>query len=298
IACDMHPDYSSTRTAQQLAARWRVPLVRIQHHHAHVLSAVAEWQLSGRTLGLAWDGTGYGLDGTAWGSEAIVVEGRAWTRLAHLRAFPLPGGDRAAREPRRAALGLLHEMGTRGADSPAANWFTPPEFAALQAALDRPQLFPRSTGMGRLFDAVAALGGLKTVVSFEGEAAMQLEFAADPTEGTAYPLPLSDAMPAVADWEPLVRCVLHDLRGGCSLATVAGRFHRALAELAVAMATRAACHQVVLTGGCFQNRHLTHCVRARLSEAGFDVYTQRRVPPGDGGIALGQILGAADQVGA
>jgi hydrogenase maturation protein HypF len=297
VACDLHPDYGSTRHAEQLAEHWQVPLVRVQHHHAHVLSAMAEWQLTGPVLGLSWDGTGYGADGTVWGGEAIVVDGSRWTRLAHLRLFPLPGGDRVAREPRRAALGLLHEMqsGQRGE---AARWFSDTQWGPLLAALDRGHVFPRSSSMGRLFDAVAALCGLKDRVSFEGEAAMQLEFAVDPAETAGYPLPMSDTLPAVVDWRPLVDGVLEDLRAGRSRGTVAGRFHNALADLAVRLARRAVCGRVVLTGGCFQNRWLTRRVRAQLSEAGFDVYTQRRVPPGDGGIALGQVLGAALQSGA
>jgi hydrogenase maturation protein HypF len=259
---------------------------------------MAEWQLTGPVLGLAWDGTGYGVDGTVWGSEAILVDGPHWTRLGHLRSFPLPGGDRAAREPRRAALGILHELGARHGRVAAARWFSEADRQPLLAALDRGHLFPRTTSMGRLFDAVAALCGLKPQVSFEGEAAMQLEFAVDPAVTECYPLPLRDAVPAIADWEPLVEGVCQDLRRGCPCATIAGRFHVTLASLAVEIARRAGCPQVVLTGGCFQNRYLTHCVRARLSEAGFDVYTQHSVPPGDGGIALGQVLGAALQVGA
>ncbi len=296
VACDLHPDYGSTRHAELLADRWQVPLVRVQHHHAHVLSAVAEWQLTGRVLGLSWDGTGYGPDATAWGGEAIVVDGPHWTRLAHLRWFPLPGGDRVAREPRRAALGLLHEM--HAAECPeVARWFSDAERRALLAALERGHAFPRTSSMGRLFDGVAALAGWKGRVSYEGEAAMQLEFAVDPAEAGAYNLPMSDTGPAVVDWRPLVEAVLADLRAGRPRSAVAGRFHNGLADLALQLARRAGCGAVVLTGGCFQNRCLTERVRAKLSAAGFAVYAQRRVPPGDGGIALGQVLGAALETG-
>jgi hydrogenase maturation protein HypF len=179
----------------------------------------------------------------------------------------------------------------------AARWFSDVQWRTLLAALDRGHAFPRTSSMGRLFDAVAALSGLKDRVSFEGEAAMQLEYAVDPAEAAAYRLPISDTMPAVVDWRPLVDEVLADLRAGRPRSTVAGRFHNALAELAVQVARRAGCRCVVLTGGCFQNRHLTELVRTRLLAVGFAVYTQRRVPPGDGGIALGQVLGAALQAG-
>ena len=126
VACDLHPDYGSTRHAEQLAGDWGVPLVRLQHHVAHVLSAVAEWQLAGPVLGLSWDGTGYGLDGTVWGGEAIVVDGPRWTRVGHLRTFPLLGGERVAREPRRAALGLLHEMQSELCLVQGRRWFSGP----------------------------------------------------------------------------------------------------------------------------------------------------------------------------
>jgi len=156
--------------------------------------------------------------------------------------------------------------------------------------------------MGRLFDAVAALCGLQSVISFEGQAAMALEFAADQLADTAaapadaYPLPLSDDLPAVADWEPLVRAVLSDRAAGEPAGRISVRFHNALAELAVAVARRSGCSRVVLSGGCFQNALLTDRVRSRLLESGFGVYTHRRVPPGDGGIALGQVAVAARQL--
>ena len=149
--------------------------------------------------------------------------------------------------------------------------------------------------MGRLFDAVAMLCGLPAEISFEGQAAMALQFAADPQETGAYPLPLTDAAPAVADWEPMVRAVLADRQAGVPLGRISGRFHNALAELAAAIARRCGCSRVALSGGCFQNVLLARRVHTRLLEAGFNVYTHRQVPPGDGGIALGQVLIAARQ---
>jgi hydrogenase maturation protein HypF len=224
--------------------------------------------------------------------------------VAHLRTFALPGGDRAMRQPRRSALGLLHEImgGTAAADVLAgqaaaggADWFSPAELTTLLTALARSLHAPRTSSMGRLFDGVAALCGLPRVISFEGQAAMALEFAADAEtdEAGAYPLPLGEGTSAVADWEPLVRAVLADRAAGVPVGRVSARFHNALAGLCVAVAERAGVPQVVLSGGCFQNALLTDRVGRRLSEAGFSVYTHRRVPPGDGGIALGQVLVAA-----
>ncbi len=299
VVCDLHPDYASTREAEAWAARWDVPLVRVQHHHAHVAACVAEHGLEGPVLGLAWDGTGYAADGTIWGGEALVCEEAEFTRAAHLRTFALPGGDKAVRQPRRSALGVLFEIFAEQAAEHAAGWFSTAELDTLMLLLARSVRAPRTSSMGRLFDAVAAICGLPPVITFEGQAAMALEFAGDSVAdtvdsgGEAYPLPLSDGVPAVADWEPLVRAVLRDRAVGQPVGRISARFHNALAELAVAVARRSGCSQVVLTGGCFQNALLTDRVRGRLLESGFSVYTHLRVPPGDGGIALGQVAVAA-----
>jgi len=293
VACDMHPDYASTRHAERLAAEWNVPLVRVQHHHAHVAACRADNGIEGPLLGFAFDGTGYGPDGTVWGGEVLKCEGADFSRLGHLRAFSLPGGDRAVREPRRSALGLLFELLGSQADEHARVWFAPHELDSLVRMLDSSIRCPRTSSVGRLFDAVACLCGLGTTISFEGQAAMALEYAADWEEKEAYPMILSDTIPAVADWRPMVRAILADRRRGVPTANISARFHNALAEWAVVAAGRGDCRQVALSGGCFQNGLLFDRVRSGLLEAGFTVYTHRTVPPGDGGIALGQLLVAA-----
>jgi hydrogenase maturation protein HypF len=296
IACDLHPDYASTRHAEGMADAWGVPLIPVQHHHAHVAACLAEHGLDGPVLGLSWDGTGYGTDGTVWGGEVLRCDGGQFVRAAHLRTFPLPGGDRAAREPRRSALGLLYEILGPGAADVASQWFTAEELRLLLAALKRPKLFPWTSSLGRLFDAVAALCGLPARVTFEGQAAMALEFAADANVHDAYPLPLQTQKPAVLDWEPLVRTILADRISSVPVAVMSAKFHNALANAAVTAARMADCRRVVLTGGCFQNGLLTYAVHQRLAAAGFQVYHHQEVPPGDGGIALGQILVASLQV--
>jgi len=293
VACDLHPDYASSRHAEALAARWDVPLMRVQHHHAHAAACIAEHRLEGPVLGLTWDGTGYGGDGTVWGGEALVCEGARSTRVAHLRTFALPGGDRAVREPRRSALGVLYEIFGQRAAGYIGRWFTEDELPTLLSMLGHAVHAPRTSSMGRLFDAVAAICGLFETISFEGQAAMALEYAVYPCEDDAYPLPLLDDEPLVADWEPLIRAVLADRAAGESVGHISARFHSALAELAATIARCSGCSQVVLSGGCFQNALLTERVRLRLLESGFNVYTHRAVPPGDGGIALGQVLLAA-----
>jgi len=295
VACDLHPDYASTRHAEALAAQWSVPLVRVQHHHAHVAACMAEHGLKGPVLGFSWDGTGYGGDGTVWGGETLLCEGSHFRRIGHLRTFALPGGDKAVRQPCRSALGVLFEIFAEEAVRYVRDWFGAGELRTLISMLARAVRAPRTSSMGRLFDAVAALCGLPRVISFEGQAAMALEFAADVFETRAYPLPVSADTPAVADWEPLIRAVLADLAAGESIGAVSGRFHNALAEMAVATARAAGCRQIALSGGCFQNAILTKRVRTRLLEEGFLVYTHQKVPPGDGGIALGQAFVAARQ---
>lgn len=287
VACDLHPDYASSRIAERLASTWDVPLVRVQHHHAHVAAVVAEHRLSGPVLGLAWDGSGLGTDGTLWGGEALVVDGAGARRVATIRPFALPGGESAIREPRRAALGLLYEIAGAGAaerleDREASD-------RLLVTMLAQGINSPRTTSLGRLFDAVAALAGVRGRASFEGQAAMDLEHAADGVEDeVAYPFPLGGGDPAVADWAPLVGALLDDRRRGVPAAVMSARFHNALVDLAETIVVRGGRQRVVLSGGCFQNLRLASSVRRRLEARGVSVFTPRLYPPNDGGISLGQ----------
>jgi hydrogenase maturation protein HypF len=297
VVCDLHPDYASTREAESLAARWGVPLVRVQHHHAHAAAAMAEHDLEGPVLALTWDGTGYGGDGTVWGGEALRCDGPEFSRAAHLRTFSLPGGDKAMHEPRRSAMGLLHEILGDEAGRFVDAWFKIGESAALMQMLDKGINCPRTSSMGRLFDAAAALCGLPAVISFEGQAAMALEFAADNSEPSAYAIPLrhDENQDLIADWEPMFREILADIEQKSPVGIISARFHNALADLALDIASSVKLNKVVLSGGCFQNAMLTERVYNRLHKAGFSVYLHKEVPPGDGGIALGQIFVAAQK---
>ncbi|WP_437841472.1 carbamoyltransferase HypF [Sorangium sp. So ce1153] len=297
VACDLHPDYAGSRIAEQLAAAFRAPLFRVQHHHAHVAACMAEHGLDGPVLGLAWDGAGYGLDGTLWGGEALVVDGASFRRAAHLRSFPLPGGERAMREPRRSALGLLWELHGEGARDPARAWFREAELGPLLRMLARGTGSPRTTSVGRLFDGVAALAGLRGAASFEGQAAMELECLAEAAgERAGYPLPVragAPGEPAVIDSGPLIDAVLGDRRDGAPPGVIAARFHGALVDVAEALAAASGLGRVVLSGGCFQNALLAAWIRERLAARGVEVYTPRLYPPGDGGLSLGQVFVAA-----
>lgn len=292
VVCDLHPDYASTRVAEELAARFAVPLVRVQHHRAHAAACAAEHRIEGPALAFSWDGTGWGEDGTVWGGECLELDGATCRRVAHLRHFRLAGGDQAVRQPRRSALGLLFEIDPKLAEGWAESAFTPAERGPMLALLRTGRHAPATSSMGRLFDGVAALCGLHGTVSFEGQAAMALEYAADPRVSDGYVFILNDGKPLAADWRGLVQQILVDRAAGVAVSVISARFHRALAGLAVQLAERAGLKQVLLTGGCFHNRLLAGLVRQRLEQAGFRVYEQQLVPPGDGGIAFGQIAAA------
>ncbi len=297
VACDAHPDYLSTHFAR----RTGLPVTPVQHHYAHILACMAENHLDAPVLGVAWDGTGYGPDGTVWGGEFLVVAGATYRRVAHFRTFPLPGGEKAIREPRRTALGLLYEMLgnevlTRE-DLPPLRVFSETERRVLQRMLAHGLNTPRTSSAGRLFDVVASLLNLCQVMQFEGQAAMALEFALpeDAAQHPAYPLPLRDVDGEtwVVDWEPLFQALLEDLARGESPGAIAARFHNALVEAIVAVARRVGLERVVLSGGCFQNRYLLAQSVVKLERAGFRPYWPQRIPPNDGGIALGQAVALA-----
>lgn len=316
VMADAHPDYRSTQHARATG----LPVGEVQHHHAHVLACMAENHLAPPVLGVAWDGTGYGPDGTIWGGEFLRVTASGVERVGHLRPFRLPGGEQAVKEPRRAALGLLHAVLGDGVferrDLAPVRAFKPAELRALRPALTKALHAPLTSSVGRLFDAVASLLDLRQVARFEGQAAMDLEFAFEPGDATdCYPVELREEAPPaelsapapataalaftppartwVADWTPLLQALLRDLRVGTPVWQMAARFHNTLADVVVAMARRAGEHRVVLSGGCFQNKYLLERTVEALRSAGFSPYWHQRVPPNDGGIALGQAVAAA-----
>jgi hydrogenase maturation protein HypF len=288
------------------------PTFAVQHHHAHLAACLMEHEVENRALGVTWDGTGYGTDGTVWGGEFLLGDMASFSRVCRLRPFHLPGGDAAVKQPRRCGLALLWEMlGDEvldRTDLTAIQAFDEAELRLLGQMLESGLNSPRTTSAGRLFDAVASLLGIQQRVSFEGQAAMAVEWAADKDLRDAYPIvvatPSADRelfTPAPEDrdeileidWQPLVEAMLEDSRRGVDVGMIAARFHNALAEAILAVAKAVGEPKVALTGGCFQNRLLTERASQRLREAGFDVLLHRQVPPNDGGISLGQIAVAA-----
>ncbi len=286
VACDLHPDYLPTKFAQEM----RPPPAGVQHHYAHVLACMAENELDAPVLGVSWDGTGFGLDETIWGGEFLRIDDASFDRSAHLRTFPLPGGETAIRQPRRAALGLLYELFGDAvferSDLESVRAFSAAEMVLLRQSIPREINAPRTSSAGRLFDAAASLLGLRQCATFEGQAAMELEWAAQSGIDASYPVEIG----RVVDWEPAILAMLAD---GAPPGIRAAKFHNTLAEAIVRVARIVGEKKVVLSGGCFQNRCLTERTVARLRQEGFHPYWHQRVPSNDGGIALGQVMAAA-----
>ena len=298
IVCDRHPDYHSARFAHQYAKDHNIPVVPIQHHQAHIAACIAEHGLQGPVLGVVWDGAGLGLDKTIWGGEFLLCDGANLKRLAHLRPFRLPGGEVCMREPHRVALALLHEVfGKSEQILPLDQALDPKRTRSLIGLLDKEVNCPYTTSIGRLFEGVSSLLGLSQVSSFEGEAAMALEYLAY-REGNSgrtqpYPLPLKSQAESqdqwVADWRPLISGIVEDLTSGqIGPSEIALRFHHTLAMLISDVTERIKCPQVVLSGGVFQNTLLLALSEKKLTKHGFKVYTPQQYGSNDGALSLGQ----------
>ena len=306
IAYDLHPEYLATKYALDLDIPQKIG---VQHHHAHIASVLAEHGLSGPVIGVAADGTGYGTDGAVWGCEIMEASLLGFERLAHLTYVPLPGGEQAVRQPwRMAAAYLAQAYGDAflELDIPFVHQLDRSKWRTLAQMIAKSINSPPTSSLGRLFDAVAALIGLRSEVLYEGQAAIELEMLAE-RYGPAdiYPFALGERRNGTTGYSqgmllqvaPMIRAIVSDIQQGLSLPQIANCFHRSIAEL-LAMA----CHQareqtglnvVALSGGVFQNQLLLKQLMARLEEMAFQVYINRRVPPNDGGLSLGQIAVAA-----
>ena len=303
LVCDLHPDYVSSRYARQRAQVEALPLIEVQHHHAHIAACMAENRQTKPVIGLAFDGTGYGTDGCVWGGEAMVVDLWHFERSCHLEYLPLPGGDAAIQHPERIAYGYLR---TLLPGLPTGRWLSglaPAEKRVIDTMLERQINTPQTSSMGRLFDAVSALLGLCRHITYEAEAAIALEAAALQSDdnGPAFPFAIDGDSVRLAS---LFGAIIEALAAKTSIEDIARRFHRTVAELAVAMARMAlqattdSPTAVALSGGVWQNRLLLEMTVPRLRTAGFTVLLHHHVPANDGGIAYGQVAVAAARLAA
>jgi len=301
IACDMHPDYLSTRYAKE---QNQIPVIEVQHHHAHIVSCMAEHKLEGAVIGLAFDGTGYGTDGTIWGGEVLVAEATQFERVAHLARVPMPGSSAAIKEPWRMALSYLHATFGENLpelDLPLLKHIEPPKINIIVEMMEKGVNCPQTSSLGRLFDAVAAIIGIRQRVNFEGQAAMELEMLAEGHSEAIYDIRWRSQAPIEILPQTIIAGVVQDIQNGMTPADISVKFHQTLivlfGEICGAVRREHNLNRVVLSGGCFQNSLLLKGLIGQLEAHHFEVFAHRQVPANDGGIALGQAIIAASKIG-
>lgn len=295
LAADMHPDYLASRYTRQRAAEENLPLIEVQHHHAHIVSCMADNNLKQQepVIGLAFDGTGYGTDGAIWGGEVLLADWNSFERPYHLEYMRLPGGDAAVRKPARMALSLILQAGIDPENFPFPfhHSLEPDEQAAIANQVRTGFNSPKTSSLGRLFDGVAALIGLYQQVTYEAQNAIALESIADPEEHFGYDFPIEDGQILVS---PVIRAIVDDLKHKVSPAIISARFHNGLTVCAVNVCeqirSQTDFQQVVLSGGVWQNKTLIKQSIAALSASGFEVFWPHKLPTNDGGVSLGQAL--------
>jgi hydrogenase maturation protein HypF len=297
VAHDLHPDYTTTRYAQATG----LPLIGVQHHHAHIAACLADNGITGPVIGAAFDGTGYGTDGAIWGGEFLVADLQDFRRAAHLEYLPLPGGEAAIRRPYRTALAYLAALSESVPTLPFVNEIPRAERQVTLRMIERKINMPFTSSCGRLFDAVAAIIGLRTQVTYEAQAAIELETVSytESHDGVSYPFTIDNEQVRLG---PLLAAVVSDTQRRVPAGVIGQRFHHTLAEI-----VRTVCEQLrekeglttaALSGGCWQNRLLLSTTISRLRETGFSVYVHHQVPANDGGISLGQAVVAAARLSA
>lgn len=300
VVCDLHPDYLSTRWAQ---AQNDLQVTQVQHHHAHVAACMAEHQLDGRTIGLAFDGTGYGPDGTVWGGEVLVADLAGFERAVHLACVPMPGSAAAIKEPWRMGLAWLYKTygdALWGLGLPFLKAMARDKAGTILQMIDQRINAPLTSSLGRLFDAVAAIIGLRWSVAFEGQAAMELEMIADGQVRESYPFQWAGSGVKQVDVPLIIQSIVEDILRGTPAFIISRRFHETLialwAALCAEIRTETGLDRVVLSGGCFQNVLLLEGLTAALQQQAFAVYSHQLVPTNDGGISLGQAIVAGSKI--
>ena len=301
IACDMHPEYLSTKYAQQIGSEQGLTLIPVQHHHAHIVSCLADNKARGPVIGVAFDGTGFGVDGTIWGGEFLIADYKNFRRVGHLECVPLPGGIAAIKKPYRMALSFLYTLLDKDfplVDLPLSE-LNPEEVEVVKHQVARSLKSPLTSSAGRLFDAVSALTGVRSKIDYEAQAAIELEMLApdefNGLEEKAYPfLITTDQGVKIVKLGRLISSVVQDVRNRIPVSTISFRFHQTVAkiitEMCKVLAQERAINRVALSGGVFQNRLLLKLATSLLRKEGFNVITHHLVPCNDGGISLGQAV--------
>jgi hydrogenase maturation protein HypF len=293
----LHPDYISTRYAKDLHNVIKVP---VQHHHAHIVSCMAEHLIDSPVIGLVFDGTGYGTDGKFWGGEVLVAEYDRFERAAHLSYIPMPGGASAVKEPWRMAVSYLYDaFGDKLWDLnlPLFNQIPEQKSKIITEMISKKLNSPETSSLGRLFDGVSGILGIRSHCNFEGQAAMELEMAADENTRASYDYEWTSGKVYRIELKPIIYGIVEDIEKGISRSTISGKFHRTIANmfsrLCIIIRKERGINQVVLSGGVFQNSFLLTALSQTLEKQGFKVYSHARIPTNDGGIALGQAVIAA-----
>ncbi|HDK26247.1 MAG TPA: carbamoyltransferase HypF [Candidatus Atribacteria bacterium] len=298
IACDLHPDYLSTKYAEEIGAKRGIEVVKIQHHYAHIASCMVENDIRERVIGVAYDGTGYGDDGKIWGGEFLLCDFKKYFRIGHLRYSPLPGGDKAIAEPWRVAYGYLYSIYGKKAKELRIDFIQRQNhniLSIIEKMIDQKINSPLTSSCGRLFDAISALIGVRDKVSYEGQAAMEMEAicVSGIEEGYKFDI-YKENKEFIINPENIFKEIICDLKNGASKGVIAAKFHNTVADftgdLCVKIREITNLNKVALSGGVFQNRYLTERIISHLEKEGFQVYIQRKVPPNDGGISLGQAV--------
>jgi len=287
--CDLHPDYVSTKYADEKFAKVR----KVQHHIAHLAACRAENDVDGDALSVCWDGTGYGLDDTIWGGEFFISNNNTFEHIGRLRQFHLAGGDKAVKDCRRSALGILYELfeGDHAAIiNVAQKYFHNSDLKLILQMLEKRVNTVQTSSAGRLFDGVSSLLNICQNTNYEGQAAMMLEFSADKSEQSFYPIALVDGNPIMVDWQPMIEYILKDLQNATPISIISARFHNTLVLSIVNFAEKISLEKILLSGGCFQNIYLLENTITKLRKNGFIVYWHQQIPTNDGGIAAGQLF--------
>ena len=303
IACDLHPDYLSTQYAEETRAKKGLRVVKVQHHHAHIVSCMAENNIKEKVIGVAYDGTGYGDDGNIWGGEFLLCDLKEYLRVGHLKYYPLPGGDKAIMEPWRMAYSYLYSIyGSRAKkiDIDFNRRMDYDKLSIIEKMIDKNINSPLTSSCGRLFGAASSLIGIRDEISYEGQAAMELEsFCASGIKERYNFCICKEGKEFIIDPQEIFIDIIKDLKEGIDKKVIAAKFHNTVAEFTLNLCGKirenTGINKIALSGGVFQNRYLTEKIISLLEKDGFQVYTQRKVPPNDGGISLGQAVVAGSE---